>query len=148
MLGLIIFITILLLAWYGYWITLGILAIAAIVLPIPTATPADTTADDTPTDYAPESTIESFGTVIVPRYVSNSVYDSTPGAVGVDLYWYRNQYVLLATVASSANKAMAYNMTGQVLGSPIGGISGLGDGTMSDWHLNARYVRHVMGRTV
>lgn len=134
MIGLIIFIIILLMAWYGYWATLGMIFVGSLVLGAVTGAAGF------------ESGGEGFAPA-VQRNVINAVYQATPNAVGVDMYLYRRQYVLLVNVGCCDFNAMAYDIYGKRLGAPFGGISGKGDGTMSDWFPNAKFVQHMFGRT-
>jgi len=90
---------------------------------------------------------ESLAVSPVSSWVITRVLEQTRNSRGIDLYEYRGRQVLLVTVGCCDHMAMAYTLQGTKIGSPFGGISGKGDGTMPDWFPNAQFIQHIYGRS-
>ena len=73
----------------------------------------------------------------------NLVKAQTPGAIGVDLYFYYGRNVLLVTVECCDFFAQVFDMNGIYMGAPYGGITGHGDNKLPDWFANADFVKNI-----
>ncbi len=71
------------------------------------------------------------------------IMNKNPDFTSIDLYEYRNQRVILVTLPCCDRKSNLYDLNGQEIGHPTGGLSGKGDGRMLDWALGAKFIKNL-----
>jgi hypothetical protein len=84
---------------------------------------------------------------IVKGIVIQNIMAQSRDPTHIDMYIYRDAPVFLINSASCMDcYAELFNLRGEKIGQPIGGITGYGDGQFPDWTSSAKFVRTVYTR--